>query len=92
MDESRYEVRITGLALSRLPASRIIADCAGLLCLSLPEAEARLASLPSRVRGALTLEQALKYQRVLGRAGLECEIREEAAAGEGAAGALGEQA
>lgn len=87
MDDCRYEVRITGLALSRFPATHIIAACAGVLCLSLPEAEARLAVLPARIRGGLTLEQALKYQRVLCRAGLDCEIGVDAETGP-AAGAF----
>lgn len=88
MDDARYEVRITGIAISRFNPAHIVAACAGLLCLSLPEAEARLAALPAHVRGGLTLDQALKYQRVLGRAGLDCEVREEAAV----SAALGEKA
>lgn len=92
MDDCRYEVRITGLALSRFPASHIVAACAGLLCLSLPEAEARLAELPARVRGGLSRDQALKYQRVLGRAGLVCDVRREDGAGAGPVGVVGQGA
>lgn len=74
MDEILFEVRITALLAARFPPARIHAAFAELFCISEAEAAARLASLPLRVRGDLSLEQAGKYQRVLSRAGMASEI------------------
>lgn len=74
MDDILYEVRITALAEAAFPAERIHAAFAELFCVSVVEAGLRLASLPLRVRGDLSLEQAAKYQRVLARAGMACEV------------------
>lgn len=79
MDDRLYQVRVTALATDRIPLSRIHAAYAELCCLSLPEAEARLAVLPLVVRGGLGVDLARKYERVLGRLGLRCEILPEEA-------------
>lgn len=74
MDDILYEVRITALLEASVPAERIHAAFAELFCVSVVEARQRLASLPLRVRGDLSPEQAAKYQRVLARAGMACEV------------------
>lgn len=73
MDDILYEVRITAL-LPGVP-EQIHAAFADLFCLTPAEARLRLSALPLLVRGKLSLEQAGKYQRVLIRAGMACEIR-----------------
>lgn len=83
MDDRLYQVRVTALATDRVSPSRIHADFAELFCLSPPEAEARLSLLPLVVRRGLAPDLAAKYVRVLGRAGLHCEmLPDEAAAAE----------
>lgn len=74
MDDRLYQVRVTALATDRLAPDRIHAAFAELFCLSLPEAEARLALLPLVVRRGLAGDLAAKYVRVLGRVGLACEM------------------
>lgn len=74
MDDILYLVRVTGLATTQFPPQQIIASFARIFCLTIPEAESRLASLPLVVRGNLSHEQAEKYHRVLMRLGVECEI------------------
>lgn len=74
MDDILYEVRITSLQLSRFTPEQIHVAFAGLFCLTVPEARQRLDNLPLLVRGNLSLEQAGKYQRVLSRAGMACEV------------------
>lgn len=81
MDDILFEVRITALLDSRFPPARIHAAFAELFCVSMAEAQLRLASLPLRVRGDLSQEQAGKYQRVLSRAGMACEVLPQAQAG-----------
>lgn len=93
MDDILYAVRVTGLGPSRLSPEQVRAAYAALFCLTEAEAAARLAALPLVVRGDLPLEQAAKYQRVLSRAGLACEILPQPAAGQPPAPApLGEGA
>lgn len=95
MDDVLYEVRVTALASAHQPSQRIAAAFAEIVCVSVTEAEARLSSLPLRVRGNLTLDQAQKYGRVLGRAGLQCDILPQRAEGAGAGDAteaLGQEA
>lgn len=83
MEEVLYEVRVTSLAGDHLPPQRIAAAFAEIVCLSVAEAESRLEVLPLSVRGNLSLEQAQKYCRVLGRAGMECQIVPQAGEGRG---------
>lgn len=75
MDDILYEVRITALLPGPFSPGQVNAAFADLFCLTPAEARQRLSSLPLLVRGSLSLEQAGKYQRVLSRAGMACEIR-----------------
>lgn len=77
MDDHLYEVRILRLVSARGASHQIVAAFADLFCLTLPEAESRLSHLPIVARDRLSHEQAQKYRRVLERAGLECEVREQ---------------
>lgn len=92
MDDILYEVRITSLQLSRFTPDQIHVAFAELFCLSVPEARQRLGSLPLLVRGSLTLEQAGKYQRVLSRAGMACEVSPQSTVSPVAADAVALQA
>jgi hypothetical protein len=92
MDDRLYQVRVTALATDHPVPARIPAAFAELFCLTLPEAEARLAVLPVRVRGGLPVDLARKYERVLRRLGLCCEVLpdgEEGAPSPGPGGAPG---
>lgn len=79
MDDILYEVRITALLPGLVPPDQICSAFAELFCLSQAEARLRLSTLPLVVRGKLSLEQAGKYQRVLSRAGMACEIQPQSA-------------
>lgn len=74
MDDGLYLVRVTGLATTQFPPPQIISSFARIFCLTIPEAESRLASLPLVVRGNLNRDHAEKYLRVLTRLGVECEL------------------
>lgn len=74
MDDTLYLVRVTGLATTQFPPPQITSSFARIFCLTIPEAESRLANLPLVVRGNLSHDHAEKYRRVLMRLGVECEI------------------
>lgn len=75
MEDILYEVRITALLPGPESLLQVYAAFADLFCLPPAEARQRLSTLPLVVRGDLSLEQAGKYQRVLSRAGMACEIQ-----------------
>lgn len=77
MEDVRYQVLVTGRIAERCSREEALLAFAELLCISPPEAAARFEAAPFVVRGHLSLAQAEKYQRVISRRGIECEVREE---------------
>lgn len=82
MEEALYQVILTGQALGPIPHWQAVRAFAHLFSISHEEALQRFRMAPCVARGQLSLEQALKYQRVMNRQGIACEVRsEEPAAG-----------
>jgi hypothetical protein len=77
MDDTRYQVLITGKMAGHVSRDRAVKAFAEILCLSPQEAALRFAAAPFILRGRLSREQADKYCRVIRRQGIDCEARPE---------------
>ena len=77
MEESLYQVIITGRILEPVLPWQAIFSFANLLSITHEEALIRFDQAPCRVRGSLSREHAEKYCRVLQRQGIQCELRQD---------------
>lgn len=77
MEESLYQVIITGRILGPIRPWQAIFAFANLLSITYEEALTRFDQAPYRVRGKLSREHAEKYCRVLQRQGIQCELKQD---------------
>lgn len=77
MDETLYQVIITGHVLGCVSQQHAIHAFANLFSISQEEASSRFDSAPCVVRGHLSREQAEKYCRVMQRQGIQCQCERE---------------
>ncbi|MBK1716193.1 hypothetical protein [Thiocystis violacea] len=78
----RYSLTLTGERLADVKRYEAVAALAELLRLNLAQADAALNGKPRPLKGLLTLDQAEAARERLERAGIGCEIRDEAPASE----------
>jgi predicted transcriptional regulator len=74
MEEDYYQVVITGDVLASVSHRQAVTEFANLFVISQCEAATYFRTAPCAVRGRLAYDQALKYQRVLQRKGIVCDI------------------
>ena len=86
MEETLYQVCITGNILPPADRGEAIAAYAGLFSIPAAVARQRFGGAPCTARGGLTREQAEKYCRVMRRLGIECSLEPELPAGTGGGG------
>lgn len=75
MDDTLYQVLVTGQLAGQVSPAQACRAFAHLFCVTEDEAALRFQAAPFVVRGRLSREQAEKYCRVIRRQGIVCEIQ-----------------
>jgi hypothetical protein len=74
MDDEHYQVVLTGELLTTVSQRQAVSEFAHLFGISQGKAADLFREAPCTVRGRLSHEQAIKYQRVLHRKGILSEV------------------